>query len=65
VNKPEDANYFGICKPILREARQCPQGQPQRVEGSEASGFNCVLRLVCDTVALQFICRCSLAEPKL
>ena len=47
-------------RPIKRQrlgARLCPQGQPQRVENSEASGLNCELRLVCDTAALRFICR--------
>jgi hypothetical protein len=45
------------------DARPGPQGQPQRVESSEVSGFNRMLRLICDTAAIRFICRYCINWP--
>ncbi len=46
-----------ICASNAAGARLCPQGQPPRVESSEAAGLNSLLRLGCDTAALRFIFR--------
>ena len=61
----KDRTKIGMSPSSARflDARPGPQGQPQRVESSEVSGFSRMLRLICDTAAIRFICRCCITWP--